>query len=683
MTSHPPCHHWVCAPTAAGRDRLVCELPTSPLLARIDAHRRLRGPYTAAGSLVRRLVPDALADDPDLVAVHDIEVLSVAPELRGVVSCERETLTSLAPPEERTRYYPPARTARVAHGLVELVRDVAQSMPDRPRTLIIDNATDADQTDVEWMAFLLRRIDPAVLQIVIATGPDLLGREVLAQALATYAVRHATAVGTITPPEPEDAGRLAARYVDGDCTGEDPRLREAYDALSASARAALHDRRADCLEARDEESLRLGAIPFHREHGSDPAGAGAGALLHALQHCMFMGFYDAVVDLAGRASKLLDWATQPDECWLTTAKATTALAALGRADEAELLYDEACAACSLPEIHLHAAYGRAMLYTRFFDNRRRDHAKAKGHINTAIALSSGFDDARRRAFSITFNENGLALIEMHLGDGQKALELITAGLERLDAELQDGDQRLHRSVLRYNRAQLLARYGRPEDALAEYSLTIQADPHHSEYHFERAAIHRRLGMVAEALADYDEAIRLSPPYPEPHYNRADLALEIGDTDTALAGYCYVLDLDPTFVDARLNRASLLLELGDLAGARRDVDAGLRCDPEHAQLHALRAVIAQQDHRWDDAHEAFAAALQYDPTLVAAWSNRAVLWYEQGEIERAIEDLTAALELDDNPDIRANRALAHEAAGRPDAAAADRRLAALTPEVCPA
>lgn len=682
MTDSRVRHHWVCPPAPA-HDRLDA-LGLPPLLMRVDAHRGLRGPFTAAGSVVRALVPDALVRCPELVAAHDVELLTVAQELRGSVPCTRETLTSLAPPQERTRYYAPVRTTRVAHGLVEFVRDVLLATADGPRTLVLDNVAEADPTDSDWIASMLRRIDPALLRLVVCVSDDVAeGR--LADALAAYAVKCTGSdcvVGAASraPGEPDDssgaddAGSLAACYVASDCTSDDVRLHAAYEALAPAGRTALHDARAGELEARDEQSLRLGAIPFHRERGSDAEGAGAQALLHALQHCMLMGFYDAVIDLAARASRLLDWTSQPDECWLTTAKATTALAALGRADEAEALYDEACAQSTLPDVHLQAAYGRAMLFTRFFDDQRRDHTKAKAHINTAIALSAGFSDARRRAFNLTFNENGLALIEMHLGDGRKALELVTAGLERLDAELDDNDQALQRSVLRHNRAQLLARFGRREDALEEYTLTIASDPHHSEYHFERAAIHRGLGMVQEAMADYAEAIRLSPPYPEPHYNRADLALELGDVESALADYGYVLELDPAFADARLNRASLLLELGDIEGARRDIGAGLGLDPTHAHLHALRALIAHQDGRLDEAHEAFACALRYDTTLVAAWSNRAMLWYEQGEIERAIEDLTSALELDDNPDIRANRALAYETAGRLREAAADRALA---------
>jgi tetratricopeptide (TPR) repeat protein len=618
-------HLWISAPGAE---------PELPLLARVDAHRGLRGPYTAAGSLVR-----ALAVDPELLARHDVEVLTVAPELRGNVTCTRETLTSLAPPEERTRFYPPARTQRIAHGLTELLRDFVAGGP--RRALVIERADAADPTDVEWIATLLRRIDPAQLQIVVCAGDA----GPLTEALRRYADR---GDGGVTPGP-------AADYVASD--GTDDRLRAAYDALPEAERAARHDARADELERRGELTLTLGAIPYHRERGSDPRGAGARAVLAALEHCMLSGFYDAVLDLAHRSYALLDWETEPEECWRVTSKLTMALAAMGRADEAGELYDHACTQTTLPKIHLHAAYGRAMLHTRFYPPERRDRKKAKAHINTAIALSTELPDAQRRAFDLSFNENGLALIETYLGDPEKALALVAGGIERVESELSDERLLLHRSVLRYNRAQLLSRMGRPEEALAGYSEAIEADPNQSEYHLERGHLLRRLGHLEEALADYDEAIRTSPPYPEPHLVRADLALELGDAQAALAGLSYALELDPGLIDARVGRASLLVDDGQLEAARIDVVAGLALDPEHAELHALHASIAQQEQRFDEAHDAYAEALRHDPTLAAAWSNRATLWYEQGEIERAVHDLKTALELDDDPDIRANLELA--------------------------
>jgi len=633
-------HLWITADSA---------VPELALVARIDAHRRIRGPYSAAGSLARALVPGALRRWPEIVERHDVEVLCVAPELRGVLSCSRETLTSLAPPAERTRFYPPARTQRIAHGLTEMVRDIVRAEGGPRRALVIERVDESDVPDAEWIATMLRRIDPALLQLVICSETELAGDGVLGAALRRYAEPHVLPAA----PRPAQTGDPARRYVESDCTSSDPAARAAYEALPAAERAALHDARAARLEQRGELSLALGAVLLHRERGSDPRGAGAEALLAALQHCMLEGYYDAVLDLAHRCYAVLDWTEQPEECWRVTSKLTMALAAMGRADEAAALYDGACMQTTLPKIHLHAAYGRSMLYTRFYPAERRDRRKAKAWINTAIALSSQLPDAQRRAFDLSFNENGLALIEMYLGDAERALALVNGGLDRVEAAPQDDQLLLHRSVLRYNRAQLLSRMGRPEEALAAYSEAIDADPNQSEYHLERGSLLRRLGRPEEACADFEAAIRTSPPYPEPHYALADLLLELGDVETALARLSYALELDPAFADARVARVSLLFECGELDAASGDAEAGLARHPGNAELHALSASIAHGQRRVDDAHEAFAEALRLDPTLAAAWSNRATLWYEQGQLDRAIEDLKNALDLDDDPDIRAN------------------------------
>jgi tetratricopeptide (TPR) repeat protein len=614
----------------------LADLQLPPLIARVNAHRHLRGPYTAAGSLLRQLVPHIQQRLPELIDRHDVEILAAAPELAPSVSQTRTTLTSLAAPEERTRFYPRAHITRIAHGLTELLNDWVEAEQE-PGAVVIDNLDNADPTDAEFLSILKRRAHP-LLRVVL--------------------IRHAPAqeVGK------GDYRDLAARYVAGDCTSNNPLLLSAYEQLPPAARAALHDARASELESSDEFTLRLGAIPLHRERGNDPEGLGVDTLLAAIEHCVLKGFYDAVIDFGHRSYALLDWDMRPEECWLVTAKVTTALSALGRADEAAELYDRACASSVLPSVHLQAAYGRAMLLTRFYDDERRDPRQAKAWINTAIAISSLLPAPEQRAFNLTFNENGLALIEMHLGDAEKALELVTAGLQRIDLQLGPDEQTLYRSVLRYNRAQLLARID-PSEGIREYTNVIAMDPNHSEYYFERAAIHRRLGHLAEAMADYEIAIRLSPHYPEAHYNHAELALELGDYDLALDELRYVLELDPTFVDARINRASILLELGDLDAAKQNVEAGLELAPTQAHLHSLRALIAQREGRVDQAREALETALRHDPTLAAAWSNLAALRFGSGDVEHAIEYLDRALELGDDPVVRTNRALAYETAGR--------------------
>ena len=646
-------HHWVRAATADRRAALRDTLALPPILSTVDAHRRLRGPFTAAGALLRALVPGLLATRPELVQAHDIEILTAAPELAAVLTCRRASLTAQASPESRTRFYPYARTLQIGHGLIDLLQAALQD--GGPRTLVVEHADEADPSDAGWLALMLRRMDPARLTIVIGTAAD--PTDPLGPALTA----HCRPLADLRPlpPAPLDPARipaLAAAFVAGDCVGDDPRLAAAYAALDPAERATLHDRRAAELLGRDEPSLRLGALCHHREHGSDPAGAGVAALSDALQECILAGHYDAVLELGPRCLALADWRTQHDACWLATVKMTIALSTMGRADEAMAWYDTACAESAAPSVHMQAAYGRAMLYTRYFDEARRDLGKATAWVNTAISIASLLPEERRRTYNLTFNENGRALIAMHLGDPDEALRLIEAGIERMAATFTEGERALHLSVLRYNRAQLVSRRS-PAEGIAAYTAVIELDPHHPDYYAERAGLLRRAGRFGEALADYAAALAAGTPDVEPHYNRGDLLAELGDTGGAIAEFDRVLELEPDFLAALVNRAALRYELGDTAGAAADTAAGLAIEPAQPHLLCTRGLLAADAGRLADAVANYRAALLTEPELAGAWTNLGAALFDLGDAAEAVRCFDRALAIDDDPVTRANRAAA--------------------------
>lgn len=662
-------HLWITEPVhgdlaafTAGLDIGVALTPP------IDANRRLRGPYTAAGGIVRHLVPQARDSHAELVEQHELEILTVAPELRSVILSTRDTLTSIAIPKERTRFYSRNRTARLSHGLTEFVRDIAARAGGQ-RHLVIENLQDADPTDQELVAILLRRLDPRLVTLIIGTatplGAGLADAAALEAALDGYARRH-----LVSPPrsarqeapgqERGQALDLAGAYVASDCTADWPALRGAYDQLDDGRRRRLHDARAAALEAVGEASLRLGAIPFHRERGADPSGRGAAALAEALDYCIDMGFYDATVDLGRRGRAVIDWQQEPGLYWTFTSKMTTSLAALGRPGEAQALYDEARALFTNPLMHMQAAYATAMLYTRHYEDERRDHEAAVRSINLAIAMATMLEDPHERVFNTVFNENGKALIEAHRGRPQEALRLVTEGLARLDRELGPDEHLLHRSVLVHNRAQVLVGLRRLDEALADYDTVIARDPHYDEYYFDRAGLLRQLGRHAEALADYETAIRLSPPFAEFYYNRADLRAETGDLAGALADFGYVLELSPEHVDARINHAALCVEAGEFATAREDIAVGLELSPDNPHLLCLLGEIELADDQVEAAMQAFSAAIAADPALPQAWAARAGAAFRAGDPAGALADLDRSLELAADPAVFFNRGVINEA-----------------------
>jgi tetratricopeptide (TPR) repeat protein len=823
----------------ADREGVTAAMDPPPrLMDTVDAHARLRGPYTAGGAIVRAVTEALLRTDPALARRHDIEIRALVPELRDAVPLVREVLAETVPPTKRTRIYPRLRTLRLAHGVTDLLRDYLLGEGGGPRSLVIENLHYADQSDRELVAVLVRRLDPALLTIVaceagpgpgpgtrsspgptgarlgsVATpspgaatdtgsdagpGPnasdETSGRHAdtspgargdpLAEALAAHAVyvhlptpdmasapgaeswaghgaddaaghgaggaaghgaggaaghraggaaghraggaaghraggaaggaaghRAGRAAGhgagdaaghgagdaaghgagpgadqvagpapgqgttprqgqAAAPPRPSEVAYLAARYVRGDGTSDDPLLLQAYACLGASERAVLHDARADELAASGEFSARLGAVPYHRERGSDPAGAGVRALAEAAEHCFAAGFHAAVVGLCARGRRLVTPARDPAHWWLFTSLAAGSLAALGRGAEAEALYDEARIASTDPSVHRRAAYETAMLYARHHQPSRRDQVAALPWINEAIAFARSLADRAERAFSLAFSINGRALVEMRLGNSDRALELVEEALALFDRDLPVGSHPLDRCSLLANRARLLSMRGPSAEALASLDALIALDPTYGEYHFERGNLLHLLGRDDEALAAYAEAQRLSLPFPELHYNRADLLAARGEEDAALADLDRVLELDPDFLDAYVNRAGILTARGDTAAAWPDVDAGLSRDPGNPYLLCILGQLETARGRAEAARAAFDAAVAARPGLVAAWASRAALHLEAGDPDAAVADLTRALEQGEDSSLLFNRAVAHRAAGRLEAARDD-------------
>ncbi|MGV9773402.1 tetratricopeptide repeat protein [Streptosporangium sp. NPDC003464] len=572
----------------------------------MDADRRLRGPYTAGGAIASAL---ASAARPDLVARYDIELRAMAPDLHGLVPARRRSVADRLPRAERILVHAPRRTLRLSNGLTELVGEHLAEVG--PRTLVVENAHRADPTDRELLAVLRRRIAPRLLTVVVG--------------------EQAVPDEPLTPEE--------------------------------------HDARAEELEREGTVGARLGAIPYHREHGTDPHRA-VEALRFAVEWCLDAGCHDAVVELGQRALALTDPAAEPETWWRFLHSTATALGSLNREDEAEALFDLARRESVSPLTHAAAAYSTGMLKVRHHDPARRDLDAALAWVNQAIAISTLLPDPRERAFKLGFDLNGRALVEVRRGDPARALELVQEAVELAERDLPPGEHPIHRLVLLANRAQLAVMLGRPEDALEDLDAVIAADPGYPDYYIDRGNLLHRLGRREAAIADYETAMRVGPPFPEPYYNRAEIRFSAGDHQGALVDLDHALELDPEFVDGLANRAGLLAALGDHGRARADAEAGLALDPANPYLLCALGQVEMAEGHHKEARAAFDRALEGAPSLAAAWASRGMLAFETGDPEGAVADFTRALEPGADPALLFNRAMALRAAGREEAAVAD-------------
>ncbi len=635
----------------------------------VDCHRRLRGPYTGVGSLLRALVPQVHDERPCLAASHATEILAAAPELRSLTGPVPDTLTSLASGEERTRWYSRYRTRRIAHGVIDYLRECAAV---RPLVIAFGSADEADLTDSEFLALALRRLDPAMVRLVVCSRGQDVPEELGAARAACCLYRTAPGTAMI-----KKLGRqaAAAAYVASDGTSDLPGEREAYFQLSSPERANLHDMRAAELRGRDEVSLQLGAIPYHLTHGSSAPERILPALSAAIDRCVGMAFYDAALELTGQVAELADASGDLLLRFRTDMQRVTCLALLGRLDEVEASYHELLARSMHARTHANLWYALAMLYTRQYEADRKDHRRARAYLNTALVIADRLEDPVDRAFCLAFMGNAKALVEMHLGDLDAALRLVDEAIGHFSREVQPEVHQLHRSVLHHNRAQVLAALGRQEEALTEFDHVVDLDPCYPEYRFDRGNLLNRAGRHAAALADYDAVAALGPPFVEVYYNRGDLRAAGGDIDGAISDFRYVLDLEPDHLEALVSLAALLIDCGDPRSAADQASAGLQIMPNEPRLHCTMGLAQLALGEPEAATESFSRALSLAPDMPEALADRAAAAYELSRYDEAVADLTAALRIRvDDPDLLYNRGFALHAAGRPAEAITDYTLA---------
>ncbi|MEV5573039.1 tetratricopeptide repeat protein [Spirillospora sp. NPDC052269] len=585
---------------------------------RISADRRVGGPYTAGAALVGALAREAAAAErSDLLAAYDIELLAVAPDLGDLVPARRITLMDRVERKERVLVPAARRTLRVANGVAEFVREWLRASG-RPRTVVLEGFAEADPADVELFTVLGRRVDEELLTV----------------------------------------------RMDDEAVPEPP-----GDELDPAEHAA----RADELEASGLVGPRLGTVLRHRDHAGDPVRAAA-SYAYAVGWCLDHGCHDAVAELGRRGIEHADPEEHPDgdpAVWWELVHATAmALAALRREDEAEHLLHRARAATGSAVWHSTIAYALAMLAVRHHDPARRDLTAALAWTNTAIAICGLLPDRAERAIKLGFDLNGRALVESRRGRDDEALRLVQEAIDLADRDLPPDAQPVHRMVLRANRAMVLDRLGRADEALGDWTAVIDADPVHPDYYIDRGNLLLRLGRADEAVADYETAMAVGPPFPEPYFNRSEVRFADGDVDGALADLDRALELDPGFAEARTNRAGLLASLDRNAEALEDCMAGLVRHPGDPHLLCVLGQIKAVEGDTDSARDAFDRALSHDPTFAAAWASRGVLAYETGDAEAAVRDLTRALDLAEDAAVLFNRAVVLVALGRPAEARAD-------------
>ena len=186
--------------------------------------------------------------------------------------------------------------------------------------------------------------------------------------------------------------------------------------------------------------------------------------------------------------------------------------------------------------------------------------------------------------------------------------------------------------------------GEYEQAAQQYSEAIVREPDDADHYLNRGIARSRLGLIDQALADYSRSLELSP-HADTHCMRA-VALVGRDPQAAFADFAAALKLDPNHVESYVERSLLHRDHGDFESALSDSDQALRLRPNDTSVLNARATIygVRGDHReavrWcTRAIEADTEGDNWYP-----WVNRSFYREALGEEEKAAADRNQARKL---------------------------------------
>lgn len=239
-----------------------------------------------------------------------------------------------------------------------------------------------------------------------------------------------------------------------------------------------------------------------------------------------------------------------------------------------------------------------------------------------LAAASGIDAARE----------GQKAYEH--GDDDKALALFAKAVA-------SGELTLRQQAIALNdRAMILVRHQRNDEALSNYVGAISADPSYAPPYYGRGLLEDVAGKQQDAIKDFSTAISLSPKVAHFYYARAVTLENRGDHREAIADCTEAIKLQPNDAGSYVARGNAFASEGDYDKALADFDAAVRLKWDYASAHFGRGVLYRRQKQYNKALTEFDVSLKLAPSNVESYLNRGITYLLLAQYANAYRDIQA-------------------------------------------
>ena len=189
-----------------------------------------------------------------------------------------------------------------------------------------------------------------------------------------------------------------------------------------------------------------------------------------------------------------------------------------------------------------------------------------------------------------------------------------------------------------------AETGKTEDAISNYTKSLELDPNFVKSYIARAESYIKMGKAVDALDDYERAGTLEPGEEEYHIKAAELSLELKDYKRAIKNSDLAINEDKKSLPAYHIKITSLHRLELYTEAVENCDKAIDIKKNKVTFSDKAAVLFSMDN-FADAQKYYQLALSEDEQNLRSLIGIADAYYYQNQYDKAINSVNLALKVD--------------------------------------
>jgi tetratricopeptide (TPR) repeat protein len=164
----------------------------------------------------------------------------------------------------------------------------------------------------------------------------------------------------------------------------------------------------------------------------------------------------------------------------------------------------------------------------------------------------------------------------------------------------------------YNLGLALAREGKVEEALTQYSEALKITPEHAQARNNLGSSLFEIGRVEEAILEFSKALKIDANYADAHFNLGNALARQGRTEEAIIHFQRAVHLAPIKANFQNNLGNALAAAGRIEEGIGHFKEAVRLQPDYSEAYNNLGVALVNQGKLPEAVGQFNEALRYQP-----------------------------------------------------------------------